>query len=96
MGPMSPMPPMGRYYAKKSTVDYKNILEAIKQVIIHGLSARSVAEQYEMSNATLSRYIRKLNEANLDVSTASVALLLDFLQGISKSGAKAVSFLVFI
>lgn len=82
---------MPRYYAKTDkSLDFDNILEAIKQVKIQKASIRKASTAHKISRATLGRYIAKFS--NIDVATAKEEFMINLLIESSKPGAKTVSF----
>lgn len=87
------MPPLPRYYPKSETsIDYDNILAAIKAIKIEKQSYRVVAGAFNLSKTNLARYIAKLNELNIDVATAETDVLMDVIKDSSKAGAKPVNY----
>ena len=52
----------------EKTIDFDQMLGAIKIVKIHGNSKASVAKANGIPETTLRRYIGKIDEANVDVS----------------------------
>lgn len=85
---------MPRYYAKNDeSLEFDNILEAIKQVKIQKASIRQASTAHKMSRATLGRYIAKF--ANIDVATEKEDFMRNLLIESSKPGAKTVSFFLF-
>lgn len=84
---------MPRYYAKtESSVDFANVADAIKKIKIDKNSIRTVAAADKIPKSNLARYIKKIDEANIDVSTATNDELIEFLKVCVKHGAKTVSF----
>ena len=66
-------------------------MAAINEISIEKKAIRSIARAYKIDKSKLSRYISKLNDANLDPSTASDQKLGEFLSSLSmKSGGKTV------
>ncbi|XP_055308978.1 uncharacterized protein LOC129572890, partial [Sitodiplosis mosellana] len=88
---MPPMTPMPRYYANKgSSIDFDALLEGIKDVKINKHSIRSVADRMGISHNTLTRYVKILDEANLDVSSVDDKVLVEFLAGNATPGKKPI------
>lgn len=86
------MTPMPRYYAKReSPVVYSNILEAVKQIMIHKHSLRTVGGAYDIPKTNLSRYVNYLKEQNVDVGKVTDDELLEHIKYSSTPGQKPVS-----
>lgn len=83
---------MPRYYAKKLSIDYDDVLVAIKKINILKHSVRSVADAHNIPKTNLLRYLDKFKEAKVDVSLAPDDLLKDILKSSSKAGKKPVSY----
>ncbi|XP_017050190.1 uncharacterized protein LOC108094242 [Drosophila ficusphila] len=82
---------MPRYYGKyDKKIDYEAVVEAIKQMDKNEKSIRVIAKTYNVPRATLSRYMGKLQDANIDVSTASDDTMITFLKGTTITGAKPI------
>lgn len=62
-----------------------------RQLKISKPTIRAASATHNIPSATLTRYMRKINEANLDFSAVGDDVLLDFLGSISTPGAKPVS-----
>ncbi|XP_068142279.1 zinc finger protein 577-like [Drosophila tropicalis] len=75
----------------KSAMDVNRLVSAVKAIVIQNRAMRSVGRDYNIDKSKLSRYISKLNEANLDPSTATDEELAEFLAMISgKTGGKTI------
>lgn len=82
---------MPRYYTKqKKSIDCAVLVDAVRDIKVNKKSILSVANACGIPHATLSRYVAKVENADLDVATASNELLMDFFGDASKRGAKAV------
>jgi len=72
---------MSRYYAKQEpSIDFADVLEAIKEVKIHNMSVQQVAAAHKILKSNLARYIAKLNEAAVNVSTENNDVMVDLLK----------------
>lgn len=86
---------MPRYVAKyDQSDDLQEYLAAIKEIKIEKKSSRTVANNRGLSRSRIMRYLKKFEEAELDVATASEKLMLDTLKSSSTIGAKPVSFFI--
>lgn len=87
---------MPRYYAKKEkSVDFDNILDAIKLVKIHKNSIRQAAKVHNIPKSTLAWHIAIFDKATIDVATANVDVMKNLLKEHSTTG-KTVSCVVFL
>ncbi|XP_033221237.1 uncharacterized protein LOC117175639 [Belonocnema kinseyi] len=69
--------------SRKPTIDAKALVAAVKEILIEKKALRSVARAYNIDKSRLFRYISKLNDSNLDPSTASEEKLIEFLSSLS-------------
>ncbi|XP_071581471.1 uncharacterized protein [Temnothorax nylanderi] len=78
---------MPRYYAKKKkTIDYENILNAIKSVKIHNNSIRTAATAHNIPKSTLAWHIGNFENEKIDVATANVNVMENLLLNHSTTG----------
>jgi len=83
---------MPHYYAKQEpSIDFTDVLQAIKEVKMYNMSIWQVTAAHNIPKSNLARYIAKLNEAAVDVSTENNDVMVDLLKDISRHGAKPVS-----
>ncbi|XP_053950936.1 uncharacterized protein LOC128858568 [Anastrepha ludens] len=72
---------MPRYYAKKEkTIDFDNILEAIKLVKLHKNSIRQAAKAKNIPKSTLAWHISNFDKANIDVAADNVDVMKNLLK----------------
>lgn len=78
---------MPRYYAKKEkTIDFDNILEAIKLVKLHKNSIRQAAKAKNIPKSTLAWHISNFDKANIDVAADNVDVMKNLLKEHSTTG----------
>ena len=75
----------------EKTIDFDQMLEAIKMVKIHGNSKASVAKANGIPEITLRHYIGKINEANVDVSKGTDDMVKNILFDFSGINPNPVS-----
>ncbi|XP_033228833.1 uncharacterized protein LOC117180445 [Belonocnema kinseyi] len=77
--------------SRKPTIDANALVAAVKEILIEKKALRSVARAYNIDKSRLFRYISKLNDSNLDPSTASEEKLIEFLSSLSTtSGGRTI------
>lgn len=84
---------MPRKYKRKtedSPTDPYKVLEALKAVKIEKRSVKSVSNDHNIPRSSLSRYLTKINQAFLDISTVSDQQLLDCIKLFTSRGSKTV------
>lgn len=71
--------------------EIQDIVDAIKAVQIDNVPKQQAATTFQVDRTRLRRYISKIEQAQLDVATASNKQLYDFVFGLSeKTGGKTV------
>lgn len=89
--------PRHKYSNVPSTPDHEiqDIIDAIKAVVIENVPKYQAAKSFQVDRSKLRRYMSKLEEANLNVETATNKQLFDFIYALTeKTGGKMVRILI--
>lgn len=65
---------------KQANIDFDELLNAIKDVKIHGKSQNATAKAYNFKRPSLIRYLKRLDEEVPDITAISDADLIGMLQ----------------
>lgn len=91
--------PTHKYKNVPSKPDHEieDLVDAIKAVMLEKKAKKTVAAAFKIPRTTLRRYISKVEEAQLDISSATDQNLFEFVFNLSeKSGGKKVCTLTLI
>lgn len=67
-----------KYTTKQKSDDINVLVNAIKEISIQNKAIRTVSRSYNIDKSKLSRYIKKVGESGIDVSTATDESLTQF------------------